>query len=175
MDSKSNRMSLINALKNILFPALNRYGFAGPATEVLEIDDVGPSENAHLFHFRKTVADSTDQVVAVNVKSFARPTFTVFAGHVPPEGVKLCAPPERVVAEKVTADMLEIQAHLQAFPKKGYSPFRQSLLSHWTNNRADIEKIVKRAVALLPDLIRWLDTQAATENVWVVKFRRPSV
>ncbi|MEI8121842.1 MAG: hypothetical protein WCI20_07300 [bacterium] len=84
----------------------------------------------------------------------------------------LC-PDEIVPPAKVTAVMLEVQAFLQSSPKTGYAPFRIPILSHWLSGRSAVDKIVANAGALLPELGRWLDTQAKTANVWVVKFPRP--
>lgn len=173
MRNKSPRDSLLEILKTTLFPSLNKLGFSGPCNERIDIDDVVPAEHADLFHFRKRVPGAFDQVVTIDVKSFSRPTFTISAGHVPIEGVRMVCPEEIVPPERATAVMLEVQAFLQASPKKGYSPFRIPAVSHWLGSRSAVEKTVSKAISLLPDLKKWLDTKVGTDNVWVVKFPRP--
>jgi hypothetical protein len=168
MDRKAARRILIRALEEELFPELRRYGFSGPEVDRVEIDDVDPVEEALLYHFRQSLPSTGDVVLTVNVKSFARPTFDIVSGYVPAQGVKLVCPDEMAPPDRVTADMLEEQALLQASPRKGYAPFRQPLWAFLIGSPAGIRAAVHRAVQLLPDLVNWLRTRSPSKHIWVI-------
>src|SRR4051812_19401014 len=125
------RAALLHALNDDLFPEVHRHGFGRPLVEDVEVDDVDPVRHATAYHFHRTMPSGGEIVLTVNVKSFARPTFQIIAGHVPPEGVTLVGLDGSglVPASRVTADMLVEQAYLQASPGIGYAPFRQPLWS----------------------------------------------
>ena len=170
--SKTPRQALLASLRSRLFPALVRLGFSGPEAEEVKIDDIAPPPTANLFHFRG-VFDGRRCAVTVDVKSFNKPTFTIVAGRVPPEGVKRWAPEGHVLAEDATADMLEEQAYLQCTAGSGYSPFAPSFVSQLLKADAAIERVVDHAVSLLPQLVAWLQTGTSSEHIRVVRFPRP--
>lgn len=175
MKNSASRAILVNAIRDKLFPELLKNGFIGPDLEEVFVDDndTDTSPKALLFHFRRSDSKLGRLALTIDVKSFSRPTFQIMAGHVPEEGVKRWCPEEIVPADKADALMLQIQAQLQASPRKGYAPFRPSLLAHIFGSRKDVYRSVQHAVELLPDLIKWLDEGTPSPNVWVVKFPRP--
>lgn len=164
MEREKMRNVLLHALEEQLFTELRRLGFTGPDTERIPIDE--HPQDALLFHFRQSTPAMGDVVLAVNVKSFRRPTFNIFAGRVPAQGVKLVDPEETIPPARVTADMLEEQAFLQAERRPGYAPFRQPLWAFLIGSPSGIRQAVQRAAVLLPELVEWLKTRAPSPHVW---------
>jgi len=170
MRSRDPRNLLTRALEGELFPELRRIGFAGPMRERWGDDDVAPwRDDQLLFHFGRQGPGVGRVVLTVAVKPNSRPTFEVFAGHVPEEGVRLLAPPVLVTPERVTADMLRDQVHLQAGRGEGYSPFRQPLWAYAIGSGAGIRGAVRKALARLPLLLRGLESNAAAKHVRAVR------
>ena len=161
---------LIEAIKQSLFPFLNRMGFTGPASSVEKIK----GRKMHSFDFRKQNGDGKWRVIEINVKTFDRPTFEIYGGVVPEYGVKLLCPDEVVPSEHVTASMLEIRNFLQAKPVKRYAPFRPSLFALWANKKRAIESTVGEAAQCLPQLIDFIEHETSSPRVWSVRNRASS-
>jgi hypothetical protein len=135
--------------------------------ERVELDDIQPAQEALLYHFRQSIPVVGNVVLTLNLKSFARPTFTLVGGRVPAEGVKM-ADGEIVPAARVSAYQLAEQAVLQSLPRKGSSLFRQPLWAFLIGSQAGIVDAVRRAVQVLPKLVEWLRTGSPSDYVWVI-------
>lgn len=176
METPSRRALLVDCIQGQFFSELLKEGFVGPEIGKILIDDMGtvPPPEALLYHFRQFISSIGWLVLTVNVKSFSRPTFQVKAGRVPHTGVRQWCPERTIPPEKATASDLQEVAFLQALPGRGYSPFKQPVWAFLSGSRYGIRQLVKHAIELLPELMKWLKTGEPSSHVRVVRFARPA-
>jgi hypothetical protein len=164
----SIRVILLDSLRDELFPVLNHLGYQGPRHSTERVK----GRTADSFDFAKTMPDGRRFVLAIEVKSFERPTFDIYGGEVPVEGIKLLCPEETIPAERVDAAMLEVRNHLLPEARTGYMPFRTSLLAGWIDRDNAVKVVVSNAREKLPELVRFIELGKASRYVWSWKNRK---